>query len=91
MMVMEPWHSQLNSTGIKPYKIQRRVNDRLAELRCIFLCGNLEILTGPGFEWSCGQAQNEVQFLILSWGSIFDFELNLTLKVKDQSPKQKWF
>ena len=47
----------------------------LTELRCIF-GQNLEILTSIGGEWSCGQAQNSVNF---------DFEVKFDLEGQDQS------
>ena len=47
----------------------------LTELRCIF-GQNLEILTSTGGEWSCGQAQNSVNF---------DFQVKFDLEDQGQS------
>ena len=47
----------------------------LTELRCIF-GQNLEILTSTGGEWSCGQAQNSVNF---------DFQVKFDLEGQGQS------
>ena len=47
----------------------------LTELRCIF-SQNLEILTSTGGEWSCGQAQNSVNF---------DFQVKFDLEGQGQS------
>ena len=47
----------------------------LTELRCIF-GKNLEILTSTGGEWSCGQAQNSVNF---------DFQVKFDLEGQGQS------
>ena len=69
----------------KGFKIENEFEDQdqlipkstgiLTELRCIF-GQNLEILTSIGGKWSCGQAQNSVNF---------DFQVKFDLEGQGQS------
>ena len=80
------YKNSANKLGRKTgFKIENEIEDQdqsipkltgiLTELRCIF-GQNLEILTSTGGEWSCGQAQNSVNF---------DFQVKFDLESQGQS------
>ena len=80
------YKNSANKFGRKTgFKIKNEIEDQyqsipkltgiLTELRCI-IGQNLEILTSTGGEWSCGQAQNCVNF---------DFQVKFDLEVQGQS------
>ena len=80
------YKNSANKFGRKTgFKIKNEIEDHyqsipkltgmLTELRCIF-GQNLEILTSTGGEWSCGQAQNCVNF---------DFQVKFDLEGQGQS------
>ena len=86
MVSLNIYKNSANKYGRKTgFKIENEFEDQdqsipkltgiSTELRCIF-DQNLEILTSTGGEWSCGQAQNSVNF---------DFQVEFDLEGQGQS------